>query len=271
MAESLPREERIQLAIEALDSGQIRSIRSAATTFDIPSTTIHNRLRGRVPRQEAQVTNRKLSSTEEEALVQWIDSMDQRGMSPSFSYIRQMADLLIFERGSMVLADASVLDASTATVGENWVRRFLNRHDELKSRYNRKYDYQRALCEDPAIISPYFERVRKTIESYGIPDDDIYNFDETGFQMGVASTAKVVTRADRHGRPVVVQPGNREWSTVIDCVNALGWSLPPMIILQGKVHLSTWYEGSPLPRDWHTVGITHGYIAHRYGHFVFAA
>ena len=29
-------------------------------------------------------------------------------------------------------------------------------------------------------------------------DEDIYNFDETGFQMGVISTAKVITGAFMH-------------------------------------------------------------------------
>lgn len=33
----------------------------------------------------------------------------------------------------------------------------------------------------------------ETIAKYGILEQDIYNFDETGFQMGVASTAKVIT------------------------------------------------------------------------------
>jgi hypothetical protein len=51
--------------------------------------------------------------------------------------------------------------------------------------------------------------VQQTIAKYGILDEDIYNFDETGFQMGVIATAKVVTGADRAGRPRPVQPGNR--------------------------------------------------------------
>ncbi len=33
------------------------------------------------------------------------------------------------------------------------------------------------------------------IMQYRILPDDIYNFDETGFAMGLISTAKVVTRA----------------------------------------------------------------------------
>ncbi|EMD66390.1 hypothetical protein COCSADRAFT_34946 [Bipolaris sorokiniana ND90Pr] len=52
--------------------------------------------------------------------------------------------------------------------------------------------------------------------------------------MGVAGTSKVVTSSERVGRAVVVQPGNREWVTVIECVNASGWSLPPFVILSGK-------------------------------------
>jgi hypothetical protein len=36
--------------------------------------------------------------------------------------------------------------------------------------------------------------------------EDVYNFDETGFQMGAISTAKVITGAERGRRPVSIQP-----------------------------------------------------------------
>ena len=44
---------------------------------------------------------------------------------------------------------------------------------------------------------------------YGIADSDFYNFDETGFMMGVICGSMVVTRADRQGKSKSVQPGNR--------------------------------------------------------------
>ena len=34
------------------------------------------------------------------------------------------------------------------------------------------------------------------ISDYGINLDDIYNFNETGFTMGLTTTVKVITRAD---------------------------------------------------------------------------
>jgi hypothetical protein len=60
----------------------------------------------------------------------------------------------------------------------------------------------------------------QTIERYGIATEDIYNFDESGFMMGVISTAKAVTGADKAGRAFFTQPGNKEWVTVIECINA---------------------------------------------------
>ena len=72
--------------------------------------------------------------------------------------------------------------------------------------------------------------------------------------MGVISTAKVITGAERSNRPVSIQPGNREWVTAIDCISSSGWSLPPVIIFEGKVHQSTWYTDT-LPLDW-VIGVS---------------
>lgn len=96
-----------------------------------------------------------------------------------------------------------------------------------------------------------------TFAKYSILDADIYNFDETGFQMGVASTAKVITGAERSRRPVSVQPGNCNWITAINCICADGQCLPPVIIFEGKLHESAWYDAEvvPLPGDW-VIGVS---------------
>jgi len=124
MPKTLQHEDRLQLAIEALNSGQIPSIRKAAAIFDIPCSTLKDRVRGCVTRQQSQVTSRKLRPTEEAALIQWVESMDDRGMSPTIDYIRQMADLLIRERGDFILLDASV--AASAADDNNTIKRTSN-------------------------------------------------------------------------------------------------------------------------------------------------
>jgi hypothetical protein len=235
-SKSLPTDERIRLAIESYQYSQFKSIHQVAAIFDINHQTISNRLHSRQPRYEVAKMSRKLTAAEEIALIQWIISMDDRGMAPTLAYIRTMADLLLASRGGQ-------------PTGENFVRKLVNRHDELKARFSRRYDYQRAQCEDPALINEWFTRVAKIKVQYGIVDDDIYNFDETGFQLSASSTAKVLTRADRRGRPMVAQPGNTDWVTIIEAVNCQSWALPAKVIFPGKVYLSSWYECG-VPANW---------------------
>ena len=48
------------------------------------------------------------------------------------------------------------------------------------------------------------------IAEYGILKDNIYNFNKTGFQINIISTAKVVIRSDQASRSRAMQPGNCE-------------------------------------------------------------
>ena len=73
--------------------------------------------------------------------------------------------------------------------------------------------------------------------------------------MGVISTAKVITGSEKASRAFFTQPGNREWVTVIECINSYGWAIPPLIILEGKVHISTWYKNGDLLDDW-AIGVS---------------
>jgi hypothetical protein len=107
--------------------------------------------------------------------------------------------------------------------------------------------------------------VRNTIAKHGIQDADIYNFDETGFMMGVISSAMVVTSSERRSRAKMRQPGNREWVTVIQGVAALGFCVPPFIVVSGQYHLSSWYEDSPLPPDWVIATSENGWTTNEIG------
>lgn len=48
------------------------------------------------------------------------------------------------------------------------------------------------------------------IDENGIQLEDIYNFNEIGFAIGVISSQKVVTRAGYYGRRSLLQLGNRK-------------------------------------------------------------
>lgn len=90
--------------------------------------------------------------------------------------------------------------------------------------------------------------MRKIKETYGILDEDTHTFDKSGFMMGVVKPQMIFTGSEKRSNSKKIQPGNRDWVTIIQGICAAGWTIPPFIIFSGRVLISSWYPG--LPRDW---------------------
>lgn len=135
-------------------------------------------------------------------------------------------------------------------VGKCWTDRFIKRQPKLRTRFSRIYNYQRALQEDPHALDAWFQLVTNMRAKYAIQDCDFYNFDETGFAMGMIRPGTVVTRSDRIGKPKAIQPGNREWATAICSVAADGHVVPPFLCVAGRFHLAAWYFDGHIPANW---------------------
>ncbi|RKK17113.1 hypothetical protein BFJ66_g18036, partial [Fusarium oxysporum f. sp. cepae] len=188
----------------------------------------------------------------ESTIIQYVLDLDSRSFPPRLRDVEDMANKLLADRDA-------------PPVGKRWASNFVKRQPELKTRRFRRYDYKRAKCEDPEVIRGWFRLVRNIITKYGIVESDIYNFDETGFMMGIISTGMVVTSAERRSNAKLAQPGNREWTTVIQGINSQGWWLPPFIIVAGQYHLSTWYQDSPIPQDWVIATAENGWTTNEMG------
>lgn len=234
-------EANILLASQAIDRNQIESERRAADTYSVSRTTLRRRRNGITARRDYTPKAQNLTPLEEEVITKYILDLDSRGFPPRLEAVRAMANLLLSKRDA-------------PPVGKNWPSNFVRRAPELKTCLNRAYDRQRAKCEDPVIITKWFDLVRNTKAKYGIVDEDIHNFDETGFMMGMISTGSVVTSSERRNRPKQLQQGDREWVTVIQGINATGWAIPPFVIFKAQNHLANWYTNET-PRDW-AIGVS---------------
>jgi len=147
------------------------------------------------------------------------------------------------------MADSICKARGAPPVGVNWPNTFIKRTLRLQVKLGRTYEYQRKLYEDPQIIGAWFELVRNTINKYGITLEDIYNFNEAGFQMGQISASRVVTDTERLGRPKQVKPTNTEWVTLTQGACADGSTVPPFLVFKGKEFNHAWfYQG--LPSTW---------------------
>ena len=234
---STSNEANVICALQALQRDPELAVRDASRIYGVPRTTLRRR-RSEVPcRADTTPGSRKLTDPEEKLIIERILDLDSRAQPPRLRDVEAMANRLLELRHDI-------------PVGRNWVSSFIRRHPELATRLSRGIDYQRVQCEDADKYRAWFELVRDTMAKYGIRDGDAYNFDETGFAMGLISAELVVTSSERRQRARKTQQGSRQWATLIECISANGHCVPPFVILSGKVHLSSWYENSPLPHDW---------------------
>lgn len=50
------------------------------------------------------------------------------------------------------------------------------------------------------MIREWFNSVQRVVAYYGIADEDILNFNEIGFAMGLTATAKIITRVEYYDK-----------------------------------------------------------------------
>lgn len=112
-------------------------------------------MNGRTPKADSRPATQNLAEIEEDVIVQYILDLDSRGFPPSIEDVRAMADYILASRGAR-------------RVGKLWSTRFIKRREELRTRFSRAYDFQRALCGDPRLISEWFALFSNMRAKYGI-------------------------------------------------------------------------------------------------------
>ena len=134
-------------------------------------------------------------------------------------------------------------------IGKHQAKRFITRLDALKIAFNQAKDRQRILQEDPKVINAWFKLVEETKAKYGVHNNNIYNFNETRFQIGVIRLIKVVTSSKRYIRPTLTQLGDYKQIIVIQSIYAVGYITLLFIIYKGRVYISTQYKETLIPRN----------------------
>jgi hypothetical protein len=227
-------EERIQLALSAIAKHGFRpsgrpylSLREAAKAYCISKTTLTARFNGRRVRVEAHEHERKLSPGCESALVKWIIEMGWRGIP--------MDSTMVAEHAAHI---------SGQELGENWIRKFRQRHPELKAKWTTGLEKCRAQSLNLTAVTGFFKVLEEVIETYSIPQENIYNMDEKGIQLGIGRRVLALVDRDQHNVQQV-EDGNRELVTVIEAVCADGTAIRPSVVFKGARRDLEWGRNNP--------------------------
>jgi hypothetical protein len=174
---------------------------------------LYGRIHGRKNGSQRADNNKALSQIQGKALINWLESLDAVEISPPPTVIKASANWLLARSGE------------DETVGLNWVYQFINRPPPQYN-YNtlKPMEKSRIDSADLANLAIWIRNVSQVFEKYRIQPDEIYNWDETGYQIGQGKKQKVVSTRTYS---VVATGGHTESITGIECIAADGWSMLP--------------------------------------------
>ena len=90
----------ILLTIAAIDRAQFKTKRRAASTFNVPRSTLRDRRAGIAARRDCEPNLKKLTKLKEEVIARYILDLDSRGFAPSLGTVRDIADKLLTKRSA---------------------------------------------------------------------------------------------------------------------------------------------------------------------------
>ena len=218
------KEESMGLAISAVSEGM--SVRRAASDFDVPKSTLHDRISGKVSIDARSGPERYLNDKEEEQIVNFIVGCSKIG------YARSKKQILALV--SAIVAKKRGLEEGDIVVTKGWWASFQRRHPQLSLRCAEALSYARAIAQDPEILNSYYDLLEKTLKDNDLLNKPhmIFNCDETGFSLEHKPGKLVGMKGVKHLNSTT--SGDKAQMTVLACVCAIGYSMPPMVIFDRK-------------------------------------
>jgi hypothetical protein len=125
--------------------------------------------------------NKCLSDAAEQALVQFVLRMQEGVMPPTQEMVRRFANEI-----------RQRLDKSSKPVSDSWLSRFCKRHTDILVKKTKPMEAARIGAHSEKDVLEWFQRYDILLHKYNITSSNLWNFDETGFLIGVLKSSKVV-------------------------------------------------------------------------------
>lgn len=255
-------EEDIQKAIISWKNSQFRSLRATAIHFQVPLQTLRDRMAGRKAKAQAHEEAQLLSNAEEKTLVRWITRLTSTGFPATPTLVVETAEEI--RHGRVKLASSqNTPPTQLPPIGHEWLYRFLNRYPILKGTYSRQLESTRHKEATYEKISRWFSVFRTQFDEQNYELENIYNMDETGFAVGTTQSTRIIVDSTQKSSWKIT-PGKQEWITAIECVNAAGGSLSPMVIFKAKNTNSGWIPENT-PANWRFSTSNSGWTSNSHG------
>ena len=203
------------------------SIRHASEHYAVPKSTLGDRISGRVLPGSTSGPRRILNDEEEEGLVAFLRRCAPVGLSKSRKELLALVQAIAESKGHQHL------------ITDGWWNCFIKRHPDITLRAPVPLSQARARATDEEVINNYFDLLEATLQEYDLlgKPGQIFNLDESGFPLNPKPPKGVFDKGTKN--PSAYCSGDKAQITVLACVNAIGNSLPPMVIFDRQTFLAT--------------------------------
>ena len=231
-------EDHVQQALNGLRHGIFPSIRAAARAYDLTESVLRRRCSGlSTTRSQARATQQLLSPYQEDIVKSWILYCEQCGFAISHPQLREFVIILSTSAGG------------PSRIDSEWIRRFLSRHPDLKTKIGKKLDVLRTENVTSASLTTWFNTLHGHMKRLRIEPANLYNMDETGIALGVCTNSRVIGTSSTN-TALIKRPENREWISIIETISATGKKLRPVVIFKAEKSVqSSWFRPGQVP-DW---------------------
>jgi hypothetical protein len=222
---------------------------TAATRNGVPRNTLRGRLNGAQPYRQAHSDEQRLTAVQEEHLSLWILRQEALGYAPTHAQVRAIANGVLKREGDH------------KPLGKKWSTHFLKRHPAVKTKLGRRTDWERINATTPDNIRHLFE-LYETVS--WIPPRRRYNADEGGIMEGQGINGLVIGSSQENPNAVPVKTINaRTWTSIVECISALGVALDPLVIFKAKSIQEQWFKKDFLARhpSWHVTFSENGWTS----------
>lgn len=227
-------EAKVAAASTAMDADPRLKAAEAARQFGAPYYRLIGRRKGVPPSNSRGGHNKKLSIVQDQALRDYIFMLHSCGTPANQDTVKLAANrLLYYNSGNL---ESSVSTRWT----KNWIKRQASYLKTLRTKPLAAKRLDAHIVED---IEEHFKAYKKCRDYWKIQDEDIYNFDETGFQIGVTSGENVLVPVDITAAHAA-DPDNKELITSVETINPAGKKVPPMVIFAGAYHLRRYFKNN---------------------------
>lgn len=224
------------------------ALATAATRNGVPRNTLRGRLEGAQPSRYAHIDEQRLTAVQEEHLELWILRQEALGYAPTHAQVRAIAN------GVLRVGDNKPL-------GKRWSSHFVKRHPAVQTKLGRRTDWERINAATPNNIKHLFD-LYQTVT--WIPPGRRYNADEGGIMEGQGINGLVIGSSQTNANMVPVKTINaRTWTSIVECISALGVALYPLVIFKAKSIQHQWFRNEFLMKhpDWYVTFSENGWTS----------